>query len=246
MEKRIKKLATVASCAVLLFPTTMKAQSGTTITATADLVSNYFWRGENLGGISVQPTLGIGIGGLSVSAWGNVGVNKEDTREFDLTAAYTIKKVNIGITDYSFVPWDKTADQSQDVNYFDYSCKSAKSTHVYEANIGYNFGPVSLQWYTNIGGKDYYKKNSDKRAYSSYVEADAPFKLGGLDMKAELGITPWDGAYTIKTDKFSVVDIGLTAKKTVKITDSFSIPAYVKAAVNPEASKAYLIFGITL
>ena len=77
-----------------------KAKVETTVAA--DFVTNYIWRGLDCGNISVQPTLGIGYKGLSLSAWGSVGFTSTDTKEFDLTLAYTIGGFNIGITDYWF------------------------------------------------------------------------------------------------------------------------------------------------
>ncbi len=243
MKAQKKSLAVIVSCLTFLFPLGVNAQNETKVSVGADIVSGYYWRGADLGGVSVQPNLSVAKGNFTLSAWGNVGLESKDTKEFDLTAAYTIGKVNIGITDYSF---NKTPGSSEaNAKYFSYGAHSATSSHVFEGNIGYNFGSFTVNWYTNFAGQDYYKKKDGKRAYSTYIEAAAPFTLGGLDMKAELGCSPWDGAYTTSTDKFAIVNIGLTAKKTVKITDSFSLPVSAKVAVNPESQKAYMVFGIS-
>ena len=53
----------------------------------ADLVSGYIWRGQDLGGVSIQPTLSVSYKGFSLSAWGTAGIEKEDTKEIDLTLA---------------------------------------------------------------------------------------------------------------------------------------------------------------
>lgn len=34
-----------------------------------DLVTNYVWRGLDLGDVSLQPVLGVGYKGLSLTAW---------------------------------------------------------------------------------------------------------------------------------------------------------------------------------
>lgn len=36
----------------------------------ADLVSNYIWRGQDLGSASIQPALSLSYKGISFSAWG--------------------------------------------------------------------------------------------------------------------------------------------------------------------------------
>ena len=68
-----------------------------------DLVNQYIWRGQDLGDVSLQPTLGISWKGLSLSTWGSVGISDfSDDKELDFTLAYTIKGFNVGITDYWF------------------------------------------------------------------------------------------------------------------------------------------------
>ena len=79
------------------------AQDEIETTISGDIVSSYIWRGQDLGGAALQPTLGVGYKGLSLTAWGSYGlVNPADTKEFDLTLGYTIGGLNIGITDYWF------------------------------------------------------------------------------------------------------------------------------------------------
>lgn len=50
---------TVALLLSGLVPSTMMAQDKVEASVGADLVSGYIWRGQNLGGVSVQPSLGI-------------------------------------------------------------------------------------------------------------------------------------------------------------------------------------------
>ena len=92
-----------------------------------------------------------------------------------------------------------------------------ETAHVFEAQVGYDFGLVTVNWYTNFAGDDYTRYNG-KRAYSSYISVAAPFKLGGLDWTAEIGATPWETSfYNYVEDKcpgsngFTVCDISLSA-----------------------------------
>ena len=71
-------------------------------TVAADVVNQYIWRGLDLGNVSLQPTLGVAYKGLSLTAWGSVGLESSDTKEFDLTLAYSIGSFHVGITDYWF------------------------------------------------------------------------------------------------------------------------------------------------
>ena len=151
----MKKIVLMA----LMFATGMSAtaQDEVETTVAADVVSTYVWRGMECGSAAIQPTLGIGYKGLSLSAWGSYGlVDTNDAKEFDLTLAYSTGGFNIGITDY----WFNTPEE----RYFLYDAN--KTSHIFEANIGYDFGPAAIQWFTNLAGNDGYNKDG-KRAYSS-------------------------------------------------------------------------------
>ena len=218
----------------------IESESKIETTISGDIVSSYIWRGQDLGNVSLQPTLGIGYKGLSLTAWGSVGLtNSDDTKEFDLTLAYTTGGFNIGITDYWF-----NAGLDPDNRYFMYNAHS--TNHVFEANIGYDFGFASLQWYTNFAGNDGVNE-SGKRAYSSYVEASVPFKLATVDWTATVGVIPYATTfYNEWTSGFSVTNVALKATKDIKITDSFSIPIFGQVVANPRTQKAYLVLGFTL
>ncbi len=213
-----------------------KAQVKTTIGA--DVVNQYIWRGQDLGNVSLQPTLGLEYKGLSLVAWGSVGLtDAADTKELDLTLSYTIGGLTIGITDY----WTNDG-LDPDARYFKYDAHG--TNHVFEANIGYDFGPVALGWYTNFAGNDGVNKDGG-RAYSSYVDISAPFHFATCDWTATLGVVPYATDY-YHTTGFAVTNISLRAIKDIKVTDKFSIPVFGEIVSNPCSQKAYLVFGFTL
>ena len=224
----------------ILFTASVTARAQDTLETSigTDLVSQYVWRGQDLGGVSVQPTLGIGYKGLSLSAWGSAGLsNPADTREFDLTLAYTVGGFNIGVTDYWF-----NAGLDPLNRYFAYAADC--TNHVFEANVGYDFGFASLQWYTNFAGNDLVEATG-KLAYSSYFEINVPFSLGGADWTATAGAVPFATDF-YGTEGFAVTNLALTAAKDIQVTDTFSIPVFAQVAANPYARTAFLVFGITL
>ncbi len=234
----MKKLMILAM-GMMLSSTTF-AQDEVETTVSSDIVSSYIWRGLDLGGVSVQPTLGVGYKGLSLTAWGNVGLAEpNDTKEFDLTLGYTLGNLNIGITDYWFSEMPNGGDLGG--RYFKYNAHS--TNHVFEGNIGYDFGFASLQWYTNFAGNDY--KENGKRAYSSYFEASVPFKLSAIEWTATAGAVPYTSPQ-YGTSGFAVTNLTLRATKEIKITDTFAIPIFGQLTANPCSQKAYLVFGFTL
>ena len=215
-----------------------KAQESIETTVSADVVSQYIWRGQDLGSVSLQPTLGITYKGLSLTGWGSVGLSDPaDTKEFDLTAAYAIGGLNIGITDYWF-----NAGLDPQNRYFKYDAHG--TNHVFEANIGYDFGVASVQWYSNFAGNDGTNKDG-KRAYSSYAEVIVPFKLATVDWTATAGAVPFATDF-YGTTGFAVTNLSLQAMKDIRVTDSFSIPVFAQVVANPCTQRAYLVFGLTL
>ena len=214
------------------------AQEKVETTICGDVVSSYIWRGQDLGHVSLQPTLGIGYKGLSLSAWGSVGLSDpSDTKEFDLTLGYTIGGFNIGITDYWF-----NSGLDPENRYFKYDAHG--TNHVYEANVGYDFGFAGLQWFTNFAGNDG-MNNDGKRAYSSYVELSVPFKLATVDWTATAGAVPFSTDF-YGTDGFAVTNLALKATKDIQVTETFSVPVFGQVVANPCSQKAYLVVGFTL
>lgn len=202
-----------------------------------DFVSSYIWRGQNLGNTSMQPTLGVEYKGLSLTAWGSVGLaNLFDAKEFDLTLEYTTGGFNIGITDY----WLDEGAEPEGL-YFKYGALS--TNHVFEANVGYDFGFASLKWFTIFAGND--GRYNGKRAYSSYFEVSVPFQLASVDWSLTAGAVPFATGF-YGTTGFAVTNLALTVSKDIKVTDSFSIPVFAQVVANPCSQMAYFVFGFTL
>lgn len=86
MKKSFRKTTFLSALAIAV-PAMGMAQDKVEASAGADLVSGYIWRGQDLGGVSIQPTLSVSYKGFSLSAWGTAGIEKEDTKEIDLTLA---------------------------------------------------------------------------------------------------------------------------------------------------------------
>lgn len=230
----MRKAVFTAALGGVLSP--LAAQDRVEATVQADVVSQYIWRGQDLGDVSLQPTLGLAYKGLSLTAWGSVGLSDpDDTKELDLTLAYKVGGLNIGVTDYWFnAPNDR------------YFCYAAHETsHVFEANIGYDFGSVAVQWYTNFAGNDGFNK-SGKCAYSSYVEASAPFRLAGCQWTAAVGAVPYATSFYADAGGFAVTNVSLRAAKDIHVTKSFTLPLFAAVSANPSTEKAYMVFGFTL
>lgn len=269
----MKKIISLALMAITLLPTTTLAQEEqeapevewvvevvkekeVNAFVQASLVSRYMWRGTDLGGISIQPEAGISWKGLSLSAFGNAGFDKNDAQEFDLTLGYEYKGFNIGVTDYWFTGVDP------ENRYFFY--KDKETAHQFEANLGYTCDYFSLQAYTMFWGNDY-KINGD-RAYSTYVELSIPFHVGGLDWDARVGITPMESAgYTTTRTAQTILGDNLTIEEphyfygegftcnmaSIRATKNLRyknlrLPIFAEIHTNPYLQKANFLVGISV
>ena len=229
-----KKMMLLFAIMGLASTSAVKAQDKVEASVGADLVSGYIWRGQDLGDVSVQPAVGLSYKGFSLSAWASVGFDATDTKEFDLTLGYEYGGFSIAVTDYWFTSYDSPA------RYSDY-----KNAHTFEVGVGYDFGPLAVNWFTNFAGS-VGENEKGKDAYASYVSISAPFKLGGIDWSAEIGATPWaNDFYNGYSDGFKVSAISLQASKEIKVTDSFSLPLWAQAIWNPTTKGAYFVAGIS-
>lgn len=234
---RIIKVLTLAAVAMMSF-SAANAQDKVEGSVSADVVSRYVWRGQALGDAAVQPSASLSYKGLSLSAWGSYGfLNTEDTKEFDLTLSYTVGGFNVGVTDYWFSYY------GADNKYFEY--RAHDTSHVWEANVGYDFGPLAIQWYTNIAGADGINK-SGKRAYSSYVQLSAPFTLATCDWTATIGAVPYATNFYSDVNGFAVTNVALRATKAIPVCKKWSLPLFMEGSCNPSTKKGYLVVGFTV
>lgn len=156
--------------------------------------------------------------------------------EIDLSLEYEYKNLTLYANNYF------TQTEEEPFKYFNYSSHS--TGHTFEVGAGYMLSekfPLSVSWYTIFAGNDY--RENGKRAWSSYCELSYPFSVKDVNMNIEAGFTPWESMYS---DKFNVVNIGLSATKDIKITSNFSLPIFGKLIANPYEEQLYFVVGITL
>jgi hypothetical protein len=253
----MRKIFALALAAITFLPASVSAQDEFEATVSADLVSRYMWRGVDMAGPSLQPTLGIAWKGLSLDVSGSVPFDKDDTKDLDVTLGYKLFGFNIGVIDY----WTANVDSRN--RYFYYGGETA-CPHQLEANIGYSCKYASLQAYTMFYGNDF--RIDGKRAYSTYIELSVPFRLGGLDWDVRAGVTPMESAGTTYTEQV-VTETGKTKTVTrgdwfygesfscnmasVRATKNleyrhFKVPVYVEFHANPYLQRANLVLGVSI
>ena len=212
---------------MVIVATTVVSVKAQEITAKADLVSSYVWRGTQYAGFSVQPSVTYSDGGFSLGAWGSVGVKNTDVfayREMDLFASYAFDfGLTLGLTDYYYPGTD----------YFDVS--EATGAHGFEVNLGYAIKDLSLSancMLNQAGG-------AATAGGDTYFELGYAFKAFSIFAGAGSGWHTPDGS-------FGLVNVGLKTTKEIKFSDSFSLPLTGSVVLNPTTQQFYVVAGISL
>jgi hypothetical protein len=213
-----------------------KPDAAAQVSLGADIASRYIWRGVDYGNSpSFQPGLSFTAGSFSLGTWGAYSFAGTGNvfAEHDLWASYGIETesgtISILYTDYYY--------PSAGLKYFDYD--GTGGAHVLEAGLGYagtEGFPISLKAFYN------FHNDPDK---SIYLEAGYPFAVDGVQLALFAGGSAKKSAWYV-TQGGALINVGISAKKIVAVTESFSLPLSATFIVNPELEQSYLIFGFTL
>lgn len=219
---------------------------GIDISGGSDLVSSYIWRGVYEAGVSLQPTVTISVGNFSATTWGSVDFASTSYKEMDITLAYVLGPVTLSLAD---LYWEGTAGDREPIsrNYFTFD---NHSPHRIEAGVSWIVSekvPFTLSWYTILfGAADINSKGN--RAYGSYFEIAYPFCVKSIDMKAGVGMVPWNACGTYGIDRsFYVQNIFLNAVKRWQIGErqDMNIGLFTNLIWNPALEDANFVGGIS-
>ncbi len=211
----------------------------TDVSAGVDFYNRYVWRGLLFTDApSIQPYITASKGGFSATLWGSYATSK-NYAEIDLFLSYTTGNLTIGLSDY--YTEDETDLTMNDYTVFDQGI----TPHLIETYISYqlpldNF-PLTITGSTFVHGADL-DDNGDQN-FSSYFELMYPFSAGDYDLSLTMGGTVDQGYYG---DKAGIVNLSLGASRSIKVTDSFSIPLNTSFIVNPLAKDLFFVVGISL
>lgn len=176
---------------------------GLSLEVGADVVSSYLWRGQNLGGISIQPSITLDWNGLYVSGWASIGADNWTFAnlcpELDVTIGYDNYGVQLDLTHLYYFEGDAYFPKNG------FKAQEFESSSTMEAHVGFHLGdlveraPLSIDWYTTIYGNDCYLNDQGEwqRAWSTYIEVGYAFNLPlGILLDTRVGFTPWRGMYS--------------------------------------------------
>lgn len=217
----MKKMKMMAIALIAVLTTTgVQAQQ---LEVNADIVSSYVWRGTKFAGASIQPGITYTNGGFSAGGWGSTSFDGTFL-EADLFINYAFDfGLSLGLTDYYF----------PGTNYFDVS--KATGAHGFEVNLGYALKDFSLaaNYMLNEAG------GALTTGGDLYFEAGYAFKSFSIFAGAGNGWYTTDG-------NFGLVNVGISAQKEIKITDSFSLPLAGSVILNPKTEQFFIVAAISL
>ena len=182
--------------------------------AGGELVSNYIWRGQSLGGLSFQPDATAAIKGnfgrFEVELWANLGgahdlvenngkyfgLAKDNyfNPELDATLTYSIAGFKVGVTHYHYFDrswFDMKNVPSEDLQPDENgeAASGGDEGNQLEVFAQYTISediPLTISWYTVVAGADGFLNDEMKvkRAFSTYIDLSYEFSL-----PAELSLT---------------------------------------------------------
>ena len=176
---------------------------GLTFEVGADWVSSYLWRGQNIGGMAIQPMVSLDWKGLYVSGWANIGADnwsfEELSPELDITIGYDNFGLAVDLTHLYYFGGDPYFGKGG------FKAQEQTTSSTMEVHAGFHVGdliekfPLSLDWYTTIYGDDCYQDENGEwhRAWSTYIQVGYQFELLlGMILDTRVGLTPWRGMYS--------------------------------------------------
>jgi hypothetical protein len=202
----------------------------------ADVVSRYVWRGLDFGeSMSVQPGLRLTAGLLTIGTWASYAIATPGAyaNEHDLYVSLNFGVLTVGVTDYHFpAPGGR--------KFFNFG-NNGRGAHYLEPFVQLT-GPASTP-FTLFAGFFAYNDPDN----SVYLEAQYPFTINGVDLTARVAAVGGKSGF-YNTGAVALVTLGLSASRTIPITEQFALPLFVSYILNPNprVERSYLVFGVTL
>ena len=209
----------------------------------ADLVSSYLWRGYPQGNApAIQPWGELSYKGFTLGTWGSFEFSG-NFKEIDVYAKYTYKWITIQFLDLFFPDYP-----GLDQNYFNFN--NSTTGHASELGLSFNGTekiPVSFFAGMMMYGTHIDHKVSDTSMFnrSLYFEINYLGQAKEFSYNIFAGITP-TSSVLYGTKGFSAINLGVSAKKSIKITDSFSLPIKLTLAGNPVSKKLHIALTLSL
>jgi hypothetical protein len=222
-----KKCTIFTGLVVLLIICTIRLQAqdenaNSKFSVGADLYSNYIWRGTKYGkGPAVQPSVKFVTGRLTLGIWGSFDASGYTEADPYISVSLPAG-LSLGLSDY-YYPGLSVFETSD-----------TAGSHAFEINTGFTGGGFSLNanYIVNKAG------GAGSKGGDMYFQAGYAFTNFNLFVGAGDGWHTSDG-------RFALCNLGLGTSKTIKLSETFSIPVNGQVILNPEREQLYLVVGFS-
>ena len=196
----MKKTSTLLAASIFAL-SAVPAIADSSLTANGGFVSEYYYRGVELGDAALNGGVDYESGGFSAGVWAidDGGDVAEDGLEVDFYASYGFDLggvgVSIGFTDYEYTyTSDKEVEINLGLSYGAFSLDLASGDDKNEEEVGdedYDYDFYAVSWSgevfgATVGAYDNDDDSDDDAAYK-YAEISASGELNGLDVTALIG-----------------------------------------------------------
>ncbi len=234
---------------ILTMAVSAGAEGGVVVNSSVDFYNRYVWRGLDIARTpSIQPSLSLGYCGFEFGTWGAYTLSNEasDNDEIDFWLSYTRPlengvSVTAIITDYYF--------PNAGIDFFNFNDFNAvvedtipdPGAHTLEAGLSITGPapfPVTVSGYVN-----FYNEAGD----NTYFQVDYPLTVSETNLNFFCGFTGGskDNPDYYGTDDLQAINIGVTAVRNIKVSETFALPLTVSSIVNPNAEISYLLVGLS-
>lgn len=204
-----------------------------------DVVTDYNWRGQHLGGLSLQPYVDFGFYGFNIGAWASVGSGPYDdfnqlVPELDLSLTYTTPDGHfaLGLTHYYYF------DDPFFGGGYELDNLGSSQSEISVSVFGHEEYPLEFGFAMMFGGGDYWSANGylvmenetkAKKLFSTYIYLKYTIELDNVELIPEIGLSPAPSMYTYYNEStgkhvgFAMNNISLTCNYTFLETDYVTI-----------------------
>lgn len=201
-----------------------------------DLVSRYVWRGTDYGeSATLQPSLVFSVAGFELGTWASYSLSPvgADANEHDVWVGYTLEtgslgSLSVGVTDYYFPAPDGAG-------FFDFS-GGGEGSHLIEPYLRFA-GPASFP--IAVFGAVAAHNDPDN---ATYVEISMPIVIDGVELGLTAGAAA-NGSELYQTSTFAIVNLGLSATRSLSLSQQLELPVTVAYILNPTHERSFLVFG---
>ena len=213
-----------------------------------DLYSRYIWRGMDFGDApSVQPVFSVSYAGFELGAWGAYALSGQEERfsEVDFWLGYSREfenTISIGavLTDYYLPYLGIDISNFNDHDAVDADGAADPGAHVLELGLSFT-GPKSFPM--TVSG---YVGVYNDAGNNTYFQIDYPFSIGETDLTVFCGAAggSHENPDAYSTEEFALINVGVSAERSVKMSESFSLPLSMAFILNPNEEISYLVAGV--